>query len=92
MTKSTAIGEAMYMSAVGSTFMQTFSLTAISRFSAGGNNFSMMTHIGLSLMSEWNGKRRASAVEVRNAMKLKDFHPFSFDGISIRSNFNVLDV
>ena len=65
-----------------------------SRGSEGSNDLSMATHIGLALMGEWDvmwkGERRPAA-EVRKTLKLKDFHPFGLDGISILSNSNVAE-
>lgn len=65
-----------------------------SRGSEGANDLSMATHIGLALMGEWDvmwkGERHPAS-EVRKALKLKDFHPFGLDGISILSNSNVAE-
>lgn len=63
-----------------------------SRGSEGANDLSMVTHVGLALMGEWDvmyqGKRRSSA-EVRKELGLKKYQPFGMDGISILSNSNV---
>lgn len=65
-----------------------------SRGSEGANDLSMVTHVGLALMGEWDvmyqGKRRSSA-EVRKELGLKKYHPFGMDGISILSNSNVAE-
>ncbi len=61
------------------------------RGSEGANDLSMATHIGLSLMGEWDvtykGKRMDSA-KVRKELGLKPYHPFGLDGIGILSNSN----
>jgi len=63
-----------------------------SRGSMGINDLSWPTHIGLSLMGEWDvmykGKRRDS-MEVLNQLGLEVYEPFGLDGISILSNGNV---
>lgn len=65
-----------------------------SKGSEGTNDLSFATHIGLSLMGEWDvmwkGERRA-AKDVRAELKLKPYHPFGMDGISILSNSNVAE-
>ena len=65
-----------------------------SRGSEGANDLSMVTHVGLALMGEWDvmyqGKRRSSA-EVRKELGLKKYQPFGMDGISILSNSNVAE-
>ncbi|MGN1209272.1 MAG: aromatic amino acid lyase, partial [Duodenibacillus sp.] len=53
-----------------------------------------VTHIGLALMGEWDvmyKNKRRPASEVRKELKLKPFHPFGMDGISILSNSNVAE-
>ncbi|MCL1049700.1 aromatic amino acid lyase [Shewanella abyssi] len=63
-----------------------------SRGSMGINDLSWPTHIGLSLMGEWDvmykGKRRDSK-EVLDELGLEVYEPFGLDGISILSNGNV---
>lgn len=65
-----------------------------SRGSEGANDLSMVTHVGLSLMGEWDvmykGKRRSSK-EVRQELKFKKYEPFGIDGISILSNSNAAE-
>ncbi|GIU37891.1 aromatic amino acid lyase [Shewanella schlegeliana] len=65
-----------------------------SRGSSGANDLSLATHIGLSLMGEWDvmykGERRNSK-EVREELGLKPYRPFGLDGISILSNGNVAE-
>lgn len=65
-----------------------------SRGSEGANDLSMVTHVGLSLMGEWDvmykGKRRSSD-EVRKELGFKKYQPFGMDGISILSNSNVAE-
>lgn len=65
-----------------------------SRGSEGANDLSMVTHIGLSLMGEWDvnykGKRVSSA-KVRKELGLKPYHPFGLDGIGILSNSNAAE-
>ncbi|MGI2258346.1 HAL/PAL/TAL family ammonia-lyase [Shewanella sp. GXUN23E] len=64
------------------------------RGSNGSNDLSLVTHIGLSLMGEWDvmyqGQRR-DAAEVRKELGLKRYQPFGMDGISILSNGNVAE-
>lgn len=65
-----------------------------SRGSEGANDLSLVTHIGLSLMGEWDvsykGKRVSSA-KVRKDLGLKPYRPFGLDGISILSNSNAAE-
>ncbi len=65
-----------------------------SRGSEGANDLSMVTHIGLALMGEWDvnykGKRVSSA-KVRKNLGLKPYRPFGMDGISILSNSNAAE-
>jgi len=65
-----------------------------SRGSEGANDLSMVTHIGLALMGEWDvnykGKRQPAAA-VRKALGLKPYRPFGMDGISILSNSNAAE-
>lgn len=65
-----------------------------SRGSEGANDLSMVTHVGLALMGEWDvmykGERRSSE-EVRKELGFKKYQPFGMDGISILSNSNVAE-
>lgn len=65
-----------------------------SRGSEGANDLSMATHVGLSLMGEWDvmykGERRSSK-DVRKELGFKKYQPFGMDGISILSNSNVAE-
>ncbi len=64
------------------------------RGSEGANDLSMVTHIGLSLMGEWDVNykgRRVSSAEVRKELGLKPYHPFGLDGIGILSNSNAAE-
>lgn len=64
------------------------------RGSNGSNDLSLVTHIGLSLMGEWDvmykGQRR-DAAQVREELGLVRYRPFGMDGISILSNGNVAE-
>lgn len=65
-----------------------------SRGSEGANDLSMVTHIGLALMGEWDVSykgKRVPAAQVRQQLKLSPYHPFGMDGISILSNSNVAE-
>lgn len=65
-----------------------------SRGSEGANDLSMVTHIGLALMGEWDVSykgKRVPAAQVRKDLKLTPYHPFGMDGISILSNSNVAE-
>lgn len=65
-----------------------------SRGSEGANDLSMVTHIGLALMGEWDVNykgKRVSAAEVRKELGLKRYRPFGMDGISILSNSNAAE-
>lgn len=65
-----------------------------SRGSEGANDLSMVTHIGLALMGEWDVSykgKRVPAAQVRKELKLKPYHPFGMDGISILSNSNAAE-
>lgn len=65
-----------------------------SRGSEGANDLSMVTHIGLALMGEWDVNykgKRVAASKVRKELGLKRFRPFGMDGISILSNSNAAE-